>query len=220
MTLRSSRWPAATLIAAILLAPACNRAYFNAMEQIGYHKRDLLVSRVQGARDSQEEAKEQFQTALERFAEVIHFDGGELEDKYNKLNDELQRCEGKANTVHERVDAVENVGKALFREWESELDQYTNDDLRRQSEAKMDQTYEHYRRLVTAMRRAEDRIEPVLKPLRDQVLYLKHNLNAKAIASIQGELESVEADVAHLIKEMEASIAEADAFIQTMNQTE
>ena len=93
-------------------------------------------------------------------------------------------------------------------------------ELRRSSEEKMDKTYDHYRQLLTAMKRAEDRIEPVLEPLRDQVLYLKHNLNAKAIAALQGELESVEADVAHLIQEMEASIAEADAFIQVMNQAE
>lgn len=210
----------ASLAGVVLVTGACNRAYFNAMEQIGWHKRDLLVARVQGARDSQEEAKEQFQTALERFAEVVHFDGGELEDKYNKLNRELERSEAKAADVHERVDSVEDVGKALFREWENELDQYDNADLRRQSEAKMEQTYEHYRQLITAMKRAEDRIEPVLKPLRDQVLFLKHNLNAKAIASLQGELASVEADVAHLIKEMEASIAEADSFIQAMNRAE
>lgn len=211
---------AIALVAAALVVTGCNRAYFNAMEQIGWHKRDLLVARVQGARDSQEDAKEQFQTALERFAEVVQFDGGDLETKYNKLNRELERSETKANNVHERIQSVETVAKALFREWEAELKQYDNAELRRQSEAKMDQTYEHYRDLISAMKRAEDRIEPVLKPLRDQVLYLKHNLNAKAIASLQGELASVEADVVHLIKEMEASIAEADAFIQVMNRAD
>lgn len=211
---------AIALVAAALVVTGCNRAYFNAMEQIGWHKRDLLVARVQGARDSQEDAKEQFQTALERFAEVVQFDGGDLETKYNKLNRELERSETKANNVHERIQSVETVAKALFREWEAELKQYDNAELRRQSEVKMDQTYEHYRDLISAMKRAEDRIEPVLKPLRDQVLYLKHNLNAKAIASLQGELASVEADVVHLIKEMEASIAEADAFIQVMNRAD
>ena len=48
------------------------------------------------------------------------------------------------------------------------------------------------------------------------MLFLKHNLNAQAIASLQSELVSVEADVASLIKEMETSIAEADVFIQSI----
>lgn len=64
------------------------------------------------------------------------------------------------------------------------------------------------------MRRTETRIDPVLRPFRDQVLFLKHNLNAKAIASLRGELVQVESDTDKLIKELEASIAEADKFIK------
>jgi hypothetical protein len=66
------------------------------------------------------------------------------------------------------------------------------------------------------MKRAESKIAPVLSAFRDQVLFLKHNLNAQAVASLREELVSVEADIASLIKEMEASIAEADAFIGAM----
>ena len=68
------------------------------------------------------------------------------------------------------------------------------------------------------MKRAERKIDPVLSAFQDQVLYLKHNLNAQAIASLQSELASIEIDVARLIKEMEASIKEADSFIRTMEK--
>ena len=59
-------------------------------------------------------------------------------------------------------------------------------------------------------------MDPVLGTFRDYVLYLKHNLNAQAIASLQGELSGVEADVSTLIEEMEASIDEARAFVASM----
>jgi histidinol dehydrogenase len=120
--------------------------------------------------------------------------------------------------VRERIDAVENVGEALFREWEAELDQYTNAAMRRVSADKLRATRARYDQLVAAMRRAETRVEPVLSAFRDQVLFLKHNLNAKAIAALQTELASVEDDIAGLIREMEASIAEADSFIREMEQ--
>ena len=68
------------------------------------------------------------------------------------------------------------------------------------------------------MKRAKSKIEPVLSTFRDQVLFLKHNLNAQAISSLQGELVSIESNVKSLIKEMEKSIKEADSFIDTMNQ--
>jgi hypothetical protein len=191
-------------------------AYYKTMEAFGHHKRDLLVDRVEDTRDAQQDAKEQFESALEKFSSVINFSGGKLEEKYKELKTELKRSESKAKAVRENIGDVEDVSKALFKEWESELSQYTNDNLRRASELKLEQTRQRYIQLIGAMKRAEAKVEPVLSAFRDQVLFLKHNLNAQAIASLQDELASVKADIASLIKEMEVSIAEADAFIKAM----
>ncbi len=196
----------------------CQSAYYETMEKFGYHKRDLLVDRVEDARDAQEEAKEQFRTALEKFTAVTNFQGGQLEEKYKSLNAELERSESRAGAVRKHIGKVENVAEALFDEWESELSQYTNDNLRRASERQFRQTNRRYTQLIRIMKRAEAKIEPVLSAFRDQVLFLKHNLNAQAIASLQDEMVSVETEIASLIKEMEASIAEADAFIKEMAQ--
>ena len=116
--------PRTLLVLAVLVLTSCQTAYYAAMEKLGYPKRDLLVSRVQQARDSQQAAKEQFQSALEHFRAVAHFRGGELEAKYNALSAELERSEARAQTVHQRIAAVENVAEALFKEWEAELAQY------------------------------------------------------------------------------------------------
>ena len=200
----------------LILLAGCQTAYYATLEQFGYHKRDLLVSRVQEARDSQQEAKEQFASALEQFSSVVQFDGGKLQEQYKQLKSELDKSEASANAVRNRINAVENVSKALFKEWESELDQYTNAKLRSASEQQLQQTRDRYTPLIAAMRRAESKIDPVLTAFRDQVLFLKHNLNAQAIASLQGELVTIESDIATLIKEMEASIAEADSFINAI----
>ena len=77
---------------------------------------------------------------------------------------------------------------------------------------------DRYATLSGALRKAEASIDPVLKVFGEQVLFLKHNLNSQAIASIQGEVDDVTMDVNRLIKEMEIAIAEADAFIKTMEQ--
>ena len=69
------------------------------------------------------------------------------------------------------------------------------------------------------MKRAESKIQPVLSVFNDQVLYLKHNLNAQAIAALQGELVSLEENVDRLVREMEASIREADQFISKLQKT-
>ena len=210
------RWILAMAFSLTLLLPGCETAYYGTMEKLGYHKRDLMVNRVESARDAQEDAKEQFESALDKFSSVLQFDGGDLEDKYDQLKHAYDRSNARAQTVRDRIAAVENVAEDLFAEWQTELNEYSSDNLRRSSARKLQQTKRQYAKLIGAMKRAESKMEPVLVAFNDQVLFLKHNLNAKAIASLQTELVSVEAEVNSLIKDMEASIKEADSFIGAM----
>jgi hypothetical protein len=196
----------------------CQSTYYNAMEKIGYHKRDLLVSDVEKARDAQQEAKEQFKSALDRFTKTLNIKGGELQDKYDILNAEYEQSEAKAKTVRDRIASVEEVSQALFEEWEAELKEYSNNTLRQSSRKKLTQTRTQYAQLIKAMKRAEVKMDPVLAKFKDQVLFLKHNLNAQSIASLKNELASVEGNIASLIKEMEMSIQEADSFIALMGK--
>lgn len=202
--------------ALLILLSGCGGVYYSAMEKIGVHKRDILADRVVEARDSQQETKEQFASALEHFSSVVNFQGGDLEDKYNELKKELDKSEKQADDVRKRVAAVEDVAEALFDEWEAELDQYKSASLRQSSAKQLKQTKVHYNKLIGAMKKAESKIDPVLDPLRDQVLFLKHNLNARAIASLQTELGRIETDVSRLVREMELSMKEADSFVQTL----
>jgi hypothetical protein len=173
--------------------------------------------RVENARDSLEEAKEQFQCALDKFSALTHFDGGDLDDLYRQLKIEFDYSQAKALAVKDRIDAVQDVAEALFAEWESELDDYTSRSLRSSSRQKLKLTQQHYGQLITAMRRAESKIEPVLGVFQDQVLYLKHNLNAKAVASLEHELAAMTVGVSGLIGAMERSIARANDFMTSLN---
>ncbi|MCS6293340.1 MAG: DUF2959 domain-containing protein [Nitrospira sp.] len=197
---------------------ACDTAYMATMEKIGYAKRDILSSRVKSARNAQEDAKKEIQSALEQFGKVVGYQGGDLEATYKKLNSELENSEDSAEAVRKRIKDVESVADSLFAEWKTELGQYSSADLRRKSEEKLAQTKARYNEMLGAMKKAEQRIDPVLKPLRDQVLYLKHNLNARALVAIKGELVKVDAQVDQLVKDMNKSIAEADKFIQSMEK--
>jgi hypothetical protein len=203
------------LFAAALLA-ACQSAYYGAMEKLGYEKRDILVDRVEDAREAQQDAKEQFESALAQFIAVTNFSGGELEQQYNKLKDEFEDSEARANAVHKRIAEVERVAQDLFREWEKELAQYSSPELRRSSQRQLDTTRARYRELIGAMKRAERKLDPVLAAFRDRVLFLKHNLNARAIASLKTERARIQADIGALVADMNRSIAEADRFIRDM----
>ncbi len=210
----------ATLIGfSLLIGPllgGCSSTRIAIGEAFGHAKREQLVDRVEEARDGQEAAKEQFASALDEFLVLTGADGGDLEQAYSKLKKQLDRSESKADTVRSRIRNVERVASALFKEWEKELDEYTSEDLRQSSAAQLRDTRGRYNELIGAMHRAEAKMEPVLAAFNDQVLFLKHNLNARAIASLDAEAANLEAEIATLIAEMEASIVEANTFIDQM----
>jgi len=204
------------LVLIVVMLGACSSAYYKTMESVGIEKRDILVDRVEDARDAQDDASEQFASALDQFRATVNFDGGDLEEMYDRLNSEYEESVSEADAVSERIDSVENVAEDLFEEWEKELDEYSRADLRRESAALLNDTRKRYQQLIKAMRRAERTMEPVLEAFQDQVLYLKHNLNARAIGALRNELSSIERDTANLIEQMKKAIAEADAFIASM----
>ena len=207
----------AALMCAPILLSGCATAAYNIQEKFGIEKRDILVDRVQDVSKSQTEAKEEFANALEAFRAVLNVDAGELENVYDDLNKAHKRAEGDAEDVRTRVKSVKRVSRDLFKEWESELNQYSDAGLRRASESQLRDTQARYDVLVDKMDAATASMDPVLAVFNDRVLYLKHNLNARAIAALDAETANLEGDVARLIAEMERSIAAANAFIADMN---
>ncbi|WP_440903491.1 DUF2959 domain-containing protein [Catenovulum sp. SX2] len=196
---------------------ACQSAYYSAMEKVGYHKRDILVDRVEDVQQAQQDAQQEFKSALEQFQSVVQFDGGELQAHYQKLNDEYQASKEAADAVSERIDKVEQVAEDLFDEWQNELEQYSSAKLRSQSATKLAKTKARYKTLLRAMRQSEKKMQPFLSALQDNVLFLKHNLNAQAIGSLKGELAEIEKDVESIIREIDRSIKESEKFINSLN---
>jgi len=207
----------AVLVAAAVSTVACDRVYYKAMKRFGMEKRDILVDRVRDAQKAQTEAKQEFQTALERFKTVIEVEDSTLEKKYETLSKELERSEDKARKVHDRIKAVRDVSDDLFNEWEKELGKYSDRSLRAESERDLRENRRRADAMIASMTRAEERIPPVLRPLRDRVLFLKHNLNARAIGALGKELVTMRDDVDSLVAGLEAAIKEADTFIKEMD---
>lgn len=216
--------PALRLLAALFCIPlasaftgcSTNGLYYRTAEKFGYHKRDILVSRVEDARKAQTVAKDRFQDALAQFLALTESDPGEIKRIYDRLNSELRDCERRAKEVRDRIASVEDVSAALFREWESEAKSIGDRDDRRESERLLRETRDRAQGLIRSMNTAASRMDPVLQKFRDKVLLLKANLNAQAVAGLSGAARGLEADVSRLVADMERAIREAETFVGTM----
>jgi len=208
------------LISLLLLTlSACEtvqKAQYSALEKVGVHKRDILVDRIEATSETQEETKEQFQSAYEELASLIKIDDQGLEKKYKKMAKAVEASEDKAEELDKRIKSVDEVARALFAEWKQELSEYQSASLRRTSQQNLDSTQQRYAAIYKKMQVSQQRVEPVLKVLQDNTLYLKHNLNARAVNSLSSEVLVVEDKVALLIRQMEASINESNSFIEAM----
>ena len=206
----------AILFVPLLALTACNSIYYAAWEKLGWEKRDLLVSAVKKARGEQKDAGEEFQDAMTQLKKLSGFHGGNLESAYNKFKAEYEDCEAQANKVRSQVREVDQVARDLFREWERETRQYENASLAADSRRRLEETRSRFEQLSSSLHSAEATMDPVLRQFRDQVLYLKHNLNAAAIGSLRGTADNIQADIQRLLEQMNRSIAEADRFISAM----
>lgn len=202
--------------AALLLFAGCASVQYSALEKVGVHKRDILVDRVEDAQQAQREAKQEVTSAYEQFTALVKVDGGKLEKTYKKLNGTVEDMRDSVAEVDDRIGAIERVAEDLFDEWRDELKQYSSTKLRRSSAQKLTDTQARYKTMLSSMQRARQRIDPVLQVFEDHVLFLKHNLNARAVAALKGEVGGIEGKVDVLIRDMEAAIAEADRFVKTM----
>lgn len=192
---------------------ACSSTYYGAMEKVGVHKRDILVDRVEAGRDSQADAQKQFQSALEQFDSIVQLEETDLKKAYDKLNKEYEKSKDAADVVSSRIAKIESVANALFKEWKAELKEYESKELRHSSEEQLKATKIRYKEMLTSMKTAEETMGPVLKIFHDNVLFLKHNLNAQAIGSLQSEFANLEGQIGELIKSMNVAIASSNKFI-------
>lgn len=198
---------------ALVFLSGCSSTYYGAMEKVGVHKRDILVDRVEDGRDSQQQAQKQFQSALEQFDSVVKLEETDLKKAYDKLNNEYEKSKKAADDVSTRINKIESVADALFKEWKGELKQYESKELRRSSEEQLKATKVRYNEMLVSMKAAEQTMEPVLIIFHDNVLFLKHNLNAQAIGSLQSEFTNLEGQIGELIKSMNVAIDSSNKFI-------
>ncbi len=201
---------------AVVLIAACSSVQYSALEKVGIHKRDLLVSNVEDARDSQAETKEQLVTAYEELTALIGFDGGKLEAQYKRLSREVERSQDTIDELDGHLEDIDRVSNDLFEEWQAELDQYNSASLRADQARKLSLSRKQFATMRDRMQQARDRVDPVMAVLNDNVLYLKHSLNAQALDALRGQATLLEGQVDALIRDMQAAIDEADTFIANM----
>jgi len=217
-TLRSYFGRALVAFAGVLILAGCQTAYYSFWEKLGREKRDLLEANVRSAESGQLEVQKHFKDTLSRIRTEFKVEGGSLENVYDSVSADNDRATDKANTLRKRIANVKTIADDLFVEWRREARTIQTARLRQDSELKLETSRHRFDRMYASMRKVEKAMDPVLARLNDQTLYLKHNLNAKAVNALQGELRDVEKEITELNKFISDSIQSSEKFTQTFRE--
>ena len=188
--------------------------YYNAMDTVGYEKREMLTDRVQEARNSQVEARQQLQTALYTLRRVESVPAGQLPELRDDLDSEVGKTKDKIEDLKDDIASVESIAASLFDEWEEDLVKFDSAELREKSRQDLTATKRGYSEMIGALRDTQQRLETVIMPLEDQVLFLDHAANAGQTPRKSEKLDEVREQISGLIEELDDSIDRTERFIE------
>ena len=195
---------------------SCSSLYYGFWETFGQDKRDLLKSEIENSNDDQKDIKEEFSSTLERIKKEYNFDGGELERTYDYLSTRYEDAKKRQSKLQDRINKIKEIGSDLFKEWKKEALEIKNSKYRRSSLAKLSRTKTQFAKLRSHLEKTEKRLEAVMSKFKDQVLFLKHNLNAKALGSLKVEFKEIEKGINQLIENINSSQSTNNIFIEKM----
>jgi DNA-binding transcriptional regulator YbjK len=197
-----------------LLCTSCSTVYYNFWEFLGQEKRELLQSELENITEDQSDAKDEFADTLSKIRSEYSYKEGKLEKTYDELSTDYNSLNDNAKSLSKRIEKAQEIASDLFSEWKSEAKKITNTKFRKDSLSKRVITMTKFKLTVKAIKNVESKMKKVLVKLNDRVLFLKHNLNAKAIGKVKIELMNIEGDIIALIKQINESNEQANSFIK------
>jgi chromosome segregation ATPase len=205
------------LLLLVILSTSCSTVYYNFWEFLGQEKRELLQTELENITEDQSDVKEDFQDTLTKIRSEYSYKEGSLEKTYDELSGDYKSLNSQAENLSKRIVKAQDIASDLFQEWKEEAWKITNIEFRKESLKKRVSTMTKFKVTVKAIKAVESNMQRVLTKLNDRVLYLKHNLNAKAIGKIKIELKNIEGEIVALIKQINRSNDQANSFIKEMN---
>lgn len=172
-----------------------------------------LVARARGAGEEAREARADFAAAALLYQRLTAPQAVELERLSGEFADAVEACDDRAQDVTERIEAIRHEKEAVVKGWTEELGRFSSDAVRKKSEAQMRDTEARAQSLLTALERLQGRMQPVLLKLRDYALFFDHNLNARAIATLQDTYKDFDGEVKALESEFARVEAELGTFL-------
>jgi len=205
---------ALALVTVTLLAGGC-KAFGGSFLLFGgsHTPQEDLVSKARAAERESVETREDFAAAFLSYQRLTAPQALELEKLCDEFEDAVDACENRSEDLDDRIETIRREKEELVKDWTEELEHFTSDAVRKKSAVQMQETDARAQRLLDALEKLQGRMKPVLLKLQDYRLFFDHNLNARAIATLQDTYKEFDAECKALESEIGKAQGEIAAFL-------
>jgi len=173
-----------------------------------------LVQTVVRAENETLEGRQSFKEAFLLFQRLSSPQAIDLDKMQKDFERAMERCSDCAEALDERIDSVREELDELVDDWSSELGSYSSDTLRAKSETMLKDNQARSQRVLQALERLQGRMQPVLAKLRDYALFFHHNLNPRAIATLEDTYRDFDSECRALEAEFDKAQTEIGTFLE------
>ncbi|UZP66610.1 DUF2959 domain-containing protein [Desulfovibrio mangrovi] len=196
----------------------CQKAYYDALEAVGFEKREMLVDRSEELRDTLHLVKTEFGVAFSRLGTIVQPDALAPDQQYEQAQVLYDSCEDRYDELRKGIEKTEDVANALFEDWIEQTTQHPEGSMRAASQKRLDETREAFRTMMRPVRSASDRVPPVLSALEQHVMHLKLNQSPQASENVIAELDRSQTDLQALLDHAQTAIDATNGFIHSMSR--
>ena len=172
--------------------------------QEGVKQTERLLKRAEDTRKQIGDTKAELQKTLETYNTLVSGRAGDAKKLYNDLRKAADRCEKKREDVRKRSADMEQEAHTFFEEWTASLAGINNEDLKKRSQTRLNDTRVSFGEILTAGRRAAADFDLFMAALRDQIVYLGYDLNPGAVASLAEDAKKLNAQANTMLKSIDA----------------
>ena len=165
---------------ALALAPA---SLVNAADSA--ERAAMVKEKIQTLRSECAQWRNQITLTLEELSRLT-VNGVELRPQFEKYKGELAKMEEKAKSARDRAISMKEKGHAFFSDWEQQVKDIHNEDIRKEAEKRLAKRRKSYGRILSAMEEAKEQLVPYMSDLNDVRKLLESELTTATVASTKG----------------------------------
>jgi hypothetical protein len=206
---------AATVFASLAFVAATTVGV--AAQDEGVKQIQELIKTAKAEVQSIDTAKLQLQKTMDAYNAVMAPEVKDRRDAYKQLQKEMANTDKRRADVSTRSTKMNAEADKLFKSWEESTARIQSPDLRKRSEDRLKKTQDRFAELRQTGQNASSQYESFMKTMQDQVVYLGHDLNPGAVASLKPDADKLNTRAQDLYAVIDKITTAANTNISKLN---